>query len=110
MARKLLSLKGKSFHILVLAVALLAMIFAANEVQNAQATSSWSQGCNAGRNDRQDGNAYNDYCPPDNPEGRCAIYQAGYFAGWHAYGLVHPRNEVPRNDQDFSDRTNNDDD
>jgi hypothetical protein len=88
----------------VSAVILLGM---AISVQPVSASTSYDQGYNAGRNDALDGNPFNDYCPPNNPDLRCAIYKSAYAIGYAAAEVLHG-SEEPRNDQDFSDRTDDD--
>lgn len=78
---------------------------------NATSDISYDQGYNAGRNDALDGRPFNAYCPPSNPDLRCAIYQGAYAVDYAAAEVLHVNDQQnKRNDQNFSDRTDNDDD
>ena len=91
------------------AALILSTIGMSMQAVNASSSTSYDQGYNAGRNDALDGKPYNAYCPPNNPELRCAIYQGTCAVGYVAAGMQHGNDEGnERNDQDFSDRTDND--
>jgi hypothetical protein len=86
-------------------VVILAIATIAITTTNVQAKSN---GYNVGKNDRMDGNEYNDTCP-DDVSGHldCITYQAGYVLGWNAESITHG-NDTPRDTEpDSSDRDSN---
>ena len=47
-------------------------------------------GYDDGREDRIDGNSYDDYCSPSlNDDIGCGAYKVGYSLGWNAAGLLY---------------------
>jgi hypothetical protein len=73
--------------------------------QQAYATSVFSFGYNAGKNDRIDNFGRNDSCPPEfSNHGDCLSYKAGYNAGYIAEGLLHGNDEERDSPPDYSNR------
>lgn len=53
-----------------------------------------TQGYNVGKFDFLHNLPYSDSCDPNNGDAFCALYKAGYFAGWHAADALYG-NQVP---------------
>jgi hypothetical protein len=68
-------------------------------------------GYDDGREDRINGNSYNDYCSPslDDDLG-CAAYKAGYAFGWNAAGLLYGGQDNSRDYEEPGEYYNNYDD
>jgi hypothetical protein len=90
MIRKLRSFNSKSVHSLILAVSIIAVIFAAQ--QQAQASSdresnpndnAWQAGWKEGKNDYLNGDDYEYSCSSDLGDTYCSAYRDGYEIGWY---------------------------
>lgn len=109
MIRNQKSFKSKNMQLFVLALSVLAVLLT-QQVHQVYASNLWDDAYNAGKNDRMDGNEKNDTCPPDASEhGRCAIYKAGYAAGYAAEGFFHGDDEERSTPQDYCNRDDPDD-
>jgi hypothetical protein len=99
MTRRLLCLNNKSLHILILAIALLTVIFAAQQQQQAyaQKQGTFDNGYQVGTNDAKAGMERNNTCPPDYDHGQCFWYQQGYNLGYTDEKILHG-SDRPRND------------
>ena len=54
-----------------------------------------------GREDRINGNSYNDYCSPSlNDDLGCAAYKVGYSLGWNAAGALYGGQDNSRDYED----------
>jgi hypothetical protein len=106
MIRRPESFNRKSMHMLILAVALLAVIFAVQQQQaQAQAkTPAHEIGYEQGTSDAKDGMERNNTCPSDLDHGECFWYQQGYNLGYSNENFLHG-NDRPRDNSD----NNNDD-
>jgi hypothetical protein len=93
MIRKLRSLNCKSAYFLVLAVSIIAVIFAAQQHQAYASKSAFDQGYADGREARLNGYSNKAYCDPNNnapnPDAYCALYKSGFAAGWAAADLLY---------------------
>ena len=85
MIRLLLSLNSKSMHLLILAVSIVAVIFAASQQQQVNARTS---GYEQGQSDAKAG-FFDDTCPPSLPDLSCGLYKADYVAGHAAWNGLH---------------------
>ena len=85
------SFKSRSTHLLIVAVSMFALIFAAQQQIQAQAKTWFDVGYDDGRNDARNG-VDNNVCPSelDNNDAGCALYRTGYGSGHVARGLLHP--------------------
>jgi hypothetical protein len=90
-------------YLLILAVSMVAMIFAAQQQQQAQAQTWFDVGYADGSNDARN-NVNNNVCPSelDNAanDAQCALYRSGYSAGHAARGLLHPEDNNNGNRED----------
>lgn len=60
------------------------------QTQQAYGKDAYGQGYDDGREDKVDGNRYNDYCSPSlNNDLGCGAYKVGYSVGWNAAGLLY---------------------
>lgn len=91
MIRKAESSNNKSLHMLILAAALLPVIFAAQQQVQASSDREANQndfagtaGWKEGKNDYLNGNAFEYECSSDNTDTYCSLYRAGYERGWQA--------------------------
>jgi hypothetical protein len=105
MIRQLISINNKSMYLLILAVSMVAVIFAAQQ-QQAQAQTWFDVGYADGSNDAKNG-VDNNVCPSEldgsENDAGCALYRSGYSAGHAARGLLHP-------EDNSNDGGNNEDD
>jgi hypothetical protein len=110
MIRKLRSINSKSVQLLILALSLLAVIFAAQQ-QQAQARTWFDVGYEDGRNDARNG-VDNNVCPSelDNNDSGCALYRSGYTSGHAVRGLLHPEDNNGGTTEDDGEFVPNDDD
>lgn len=89
----------------IVAVTLLAIAISMTQQQaQAQVTHAKDAGWNQAKNDKQDGQSFNDTCPGNFNDAQCGWYKIGYNAGWAATGFLHD-NDKPR-DFDY-DRNSN---
>ena len=93
MIRTLRSLDSKSMYPLILAVSIIAVIFAAQQHQAYASKSAFDQGYADGREARLTGSPNKAYCDPynnaPNPDAYCALYKSGFSAGWTATDLLY---------------------
>jgi hypothetical protein len=74
--------------ILLVAAILTTTTTTATNVQ-AQVTHAKDAGWNQAKNDKQDGDSFNDTCPGNFDDGQCGWYKIGYNAGWAATEFLH---------------------
>jgi hypothetical protein len=68
-------------------------------------------GYDDGREDRVDGNSYNDYCSPSlNDDIGCGAYKVRYSLGWNAAGLLYGGQDNSRDYEEPGEYYNNYDD
>lgn len=96
MIRNQKNFKSKSIQLFVLALSVLAVLLT-QQVQQANAsTNVFNAAWNAGKNDRMDGNSYNDTCPDElTSDAQCVSWKSGYAVGWNVEGGLHG-NDRPR--------------
>ena len=102
------SFKSKNIQLLVLVLSVLAVLLT-QQIQ--QAYAQQPNGYNAGKNDRMDGNGFNDSCPEEaSGHVDCVAYKAGYFLGYNAEGALHGDDKPRDTEPDYSDRDSQDED
>jgi hypothetical protein len=85
MIRLLINPNSKNIYLLILAVSIAAVIFAASQQQQVIATTS---GYGQGQSDAKAG-FFDDTCPPSLPDLSCGLYKADYLAGHAAWNGLH---------------------
>jgi hypothetical protein len=105
MIRNEKSYKSRNIQLFVLVLSVLAVLLT-QQVQQANAsTNVFSAGWNAGKNDRMDGNSYNDTCPDElTSDAQCVSWKAGYGVGWNVEGGLHGNDQPRDTPPDICDR------
>jgi hypothetical protein len=109
MIRKLRNLDSKSVHLLILAVSIVTIIFAASQQQ--QQVNARTSGYEQGQSDAKAG-FFDDTCPPSLPDLSCGLYKADYVAGHAAWNGLHggDTGRFSGGDNDGQNTPENDDD
>ena len=98
-------MKIQNVAIGVIAVMAIFSTLAIQQAQQVQAQNVFQAGWNSGKNDRMDGNTFNDVCPSElTSDAQCVSYKGGYFGGWNTEGVLHGNDQPRDTEPDFTDR------
>ena len=90
---------------IIIATLFVAIILTVQQ-QQVQAMNAGEAGYAQGKNDKQNGQEHNARCPDGITDAQCALYRAGYDAGWVATSIIRPDNE-PNRCFNFDEANNN---
>jgi hypothetical protein len=97
--------KPRYIHLLILSLSVLAVLLPQQVQQVNASVNVFDAAWNAGKNDRMDGNSYNDTCPDElDSDAQCVSWKSGYAIGWNVEGGLHGNDRPRDSPPDICDR------